>query len=94
MYEVGKVYIWQNMPGKHSYLNGTETTVVEPLKEVLASIAGTRAQWVWQQRTDTKCIDSHRYMGAMAGDLRPKNPPTGERLVRDLFEPKPVMEPA
>lgn len=92
MYEVGKVYIWQNMLGELSSLNGTECTVTGGAG-VFKTIKSCTSEMA--QPTDTKSPRSpNHYMAALKGNLRPKNPPAGERLVRDLFEPKPVMEPA
>lgn len=89
MYEVGKVYIWQNKKGVLSALNGQETTVLSGRVMAVSFIDGRRSL-CWP--TDTMWEFSA--VAADAGQLRPKNPPSGERLVRDLFEPKPVMAPA
>lgn len=90
MYEVGKVYIWQNMDGDCEFLNGDETIVIGLPSPAKAEADGQIHMF---QYTSTMW-DGFRCMAARAGQLRPKNPPSGEKKVRELFEPKPVMEPA
>ena len=92
MYEVGKVYIWQNCGGEFSVLNGTETIVLPGLVETF-SISSQSI--LIGQNTDTIWPDNWTgNVPATPGKLRPKNPPSGEQLIRTMFEPKPVMEPA
>ena len=92
MYEVGKVYIWQNVTERgYEYLNGSETTVIGPAKNMCSLISGETS---YAQETDSYCKRYKVNCSAKAGKLRPKNPPSGEQLVRDMFQPKPVMEPA
>lgn len=83
MYEIGRVYIWQNQSGVLAHLNGTETTVVGPVETHLDLITGKRLQG---QATDSTCPRDSNFYFAEAGDLRPKNPPAGERSVLDLFK--------
>jgi hypothetical protein len=93
MYEVGKVYVWQNQVGDCEYLNGSETTVIRPLgPRFKRPEYGIGIEKAWE--TDTKHRASGYCVEAYFGELRPKNPPPGEQLVRDLFEPKPAMVPA
>lgn len=79
MYEIGKVYVWQNLV-EYAYLNGTDTTVTSGPILALDVDSG---QFLRGQRTDTT-VDGITF-AAQAGDLRPKNPPPGEQLIRDLF---------
>jgi hypothetical protein len=82
MYEVGRVHIWQNQVGDWAYLNGTETTVTGPPK------------WYWNldgkkvlvQSTDTESPIRGHMIGAFPGDLRPRDTPSGERQVFDMFK--------
>jgi len=90
MYEVGKVYVWQNLR-EHTSVNGSETTVIGlPEKFELKGSGGVTITYC---ETDTILPDG-RVLYATHGELRPKSQPTGEQLVRDLFEPKPAMVPA
>lgn len=94
MYEIGKVYIWQNQAGAFAALNGTETTVIGP--PMRRPDALFNANTIFQE-TDTPPPDYLRAMvstNALAGpgDLRPKDPPPGERTVRAMFKlPEPVL---
>lgn len=92
MYEIGKVYIWQNQIGSMVYLNGTECSVVARPQRVWCVINKLHA---WGQQTDSPCPNEGNYYFAEPGDLRPKDPPptTGERSVMDLFR-VPKLEPA
>lgn len=93
-YKVGKVYIWQNQVGAFAYLNGKETTVVGP-KE-LAFHSGTfRLVEFWPTDTPCNCdVPEPHTLAAFRGDLRPKDPPSGEQKVMSWFKTKPVLEPA
>lgn len=88
MYEIGRVYIWQNQVAQFTHLNGTETTVTgPPVRGDL--LMWRRSSWYWP--TDTVVPLAYRLAGAdavfaEAGDLRPKNDPTGERGIMDLFK--------
>lgn len=86
-YEVGRVYVWQNMPGSMAFLNGTECTVTGPVECYQAA----NFYWYWGHPTDT--IASGAAIMARPGFLRPKDPPAGERSVLALFT-QPVLEPA
>lgn len=90
MYEVGKVYIWCNIPsGKWSFLNGQETTVMADAEWRWCSDTKDTS---WAQLTDTAVrLDGQRYLlAARAGRLRRKDPPPGELLVANLFK---ITEP-
>lgn len=92
MYEVGKVYIWQNQVGDYAFLNGTETTVTS--QRCLFYIpAMQRNMYGW--KTDSSPPPSQPpdgYMIAFAGDLRPKDPPSGEKSILELFTLMPELE--
>jgi len=90
MYEVGKVYIWHGLNNDGAFLNGRETMVTSKPHLVRDPRTGETAM---AQSTDT-FVNPGRCTAAKLGQLRPKNPPSGKKKVRDLFEPKPVMEPA
>jgi hypothetical protein len=95
MYEIGRVYIWQNQQGGRAWLNGLETMVLSNQLELAHSVSLGYARW--GQPTATKSRNPTVTLGyvlASKGDLRPKNPPTGEQKIRSMFEPKPVMEVA
>lgn len=91
MYEIGKVYIWQNQVGPMSSFNGQECTVLGPPIPLPVDIfggapgLGQMTDFVWE------------YLGvpyrafAVKGDLRPKNPPSGEQSILSLFT-QPVVE--
>lgn len=86
MYEIGRVYIWQNMPRSWAVLNGQETTVMKKPEATFTSSGGL----VTAQMTDTPVPFpgySAKYMAAKPGQLRPKEYPPGERKVRELFNP-------
>lgn len=87
MYVIGKVYIWQNLKGEMAYLNGSETIVMEAPK-----LYGL--QRVPRQRTDTR-HPTYPKLFALAdkGDLRLKEPPTGELSILELFKQL-QLEPA
>ncbi len=88
-YEIGKVYIWQNQVGEMAHLNGTECTVTDGVSMHWCLIS---RRWIAGQCTDSPCERGRTYV-AEAGDLRPKDPPTGERSILDLFK-LPELEPA
>lgn len=95
MYEINKIYVWQNQVGEYASLNGVETTVVsEAFDFTLHSTFETRIAW----QTDTYApgcprIEENR-MVAFVGDLRPKDPPSGEQKILELFNNVPELEPA
>ncbi len=81
MYEIGKVYIWQNQVGEYAVLNGTECTPVEP-----AGMWGlTKHSAILGQLVDTWWDGVPNGMVAFRDDLRPKNPPPGEQLINEMF---------
>jgi hypothetical protein len=84
MYEIGKVYVWRNATGRFAYLSGLETTVTGPAQWYEQLTTGRVFQG---QPTDSQ---SREYPGSVImaerGDLVPKDPPTGERSVYDLFK--------
>lgn len=81
MYEIGKVYIWQNQVRQYAKLNGTECTVVDEAKNFLMPDGRTARG----QLTDTPGSNPANRMFAERGDLRPKNPPSGEQLINEMF---------
>ena len=84
MYEIGRVYIWQNQT--RFAINGTECTV---LSKPIYFLDDDTGRLEIGQETDT-WIDGLQIM-AEPGDLRPKSPPSGEQSIRDLFA-NPVIE--
>lgn len=90
MYEIGRVYVWQNLKSG-AHLNGTECVVLGPVRRLRCPNTGD----IWMgQETDTIDPLDGQVVYAEKGKLRPKNPPTGEQKIRSMFEPKPVMEVA
>lgn len=80
MYELGRVYIWQNQFGEMAHLNDTETTVLT--RPLAVNTDGGRR--IVAQVTDSPAPPG-MYTMAEPGDLRPKNPPSGERKINDMF---------
>lgn len=86
-YEIGVVYVWQNQVGEYSHLNGRETMVTGPATDAYD------AQWrrfrAWP--TDTPPVNQRPpgridwIQFAEAGDLRRKQPPTGEESILRMF---------
>lgn len=71
MYEIGKVYVWQNLR-EYAHLNGTETTVTGPLEAFnYKHLPGVH---FWYCETDT-VLDDGWVLWASRNELRPKNPP-------------------
>lgn len=88
MYQVDRVYIWQNQVGELAYLNGTETTVIDAEMRFLTPEGRSERGWP----TDTtKVVDGVVWVYfAQAGDLRPKDLPPGEQSILNLFkQPEP-----
>lgn len=84
MYEIGKVYIWQNCTGLYAHLNGTETTVTGAPSSGFDVVTNTPTHW--GQETDTPAFfPGASFIWAERGDLRPKNPPPGEQLINEMF---------
>ncbi len=85
-YEVGKVYIWQNVVrADYLYLNGQETVVIGTPKTYKETPEGAP---VVAQMTDTPSNLPGKYLAAQAGRLRRKDPPPGEQTITDLFKEK------
>ena len=87
-YEVGKIYVWKNRIGEWSQLNGTETTVIGNVIE--ASYANNSSRKALAQETDT--IFNGNIMSADKYSLRPKNPPSGEKSISEMFSKPYVKE--
>lgn len=84
LYEIGPIYIWQNQVGEYAHINGSECKVVAPV-----SVWGKRRKPRLAQETDTpiKCKDGiWSTMMAEPGDLRRKEFPPGELLIKALFK--------
>jgi len=79
-YEVGKVYVWQNLVGIDECLNGTETVVTGDAEK--AHYIGVGPIWVHPTET---LLCTGRIAYAAQGALRPKNPPSGEQSIADMF---------
>ena len=91
MYQLNTVYIWQNQVGKYAVLNGTETTV---LGGPYQPDENDEVVW-WETNTlpPDETDPNEWFMTAYVGDLRPKDPPSGEKSILELFT-LPVLEPA
>ncbi|WP_426078680.1 hypothetical protein [Janthinobacterium sp. PSPC3-1] len=84
LYEVGRVYVWQNQRAPYERLNGMETTVTSGI--VVKTLHGEQH---CGQKTDTIGQRTGKPILAEMGDLRPLNPPPGEQSVLELFnQPK------
>jgi hypothetical protein len=83
-YEIGPVYIWQNQVGAYAFYNGTECRVVGPRQPFLSVLSGG-VEEAWP--TDAAPPSGRSYsVFAGPGDLRRRDPPpSGERLVLELF---------
>lgn len=88
-YEIGKIYIWRNTPNVVTRLHGQETTVLSGPIEATRLSDGVRLT-CWM--TDTKGLRGQP-VAATLGQLRLKNPPSGERSVLRMFN-NPTLEPA
>jgi hypothetical protein len=80
-YEVGRVYVWQNLQGAFAYLNGKETTVTGDAKMHSDRFGNHEVG----QTTDTSTGDGGFFI-AGKGMLRPRRPPPGEQSVLDMFK--------
>lgn len=80
MYEIGRVYIWQNQTHETAHLNGQETTVLSGP----ATYRTTSGKLIVAQMTDTY-PDIGAGVVAAPGDLRPKDRPPGELKIFDMF---------
>jgi hypothetical protein len=93
MYKVGEVYVWQNQSGINAYLNGTECAVTQGPDPFFCE---TEKKIVDGWDTDSPLppgVSSDLVMVAFEGDLRPKEPPSGEKSILNLFK-QPMLEPA
>ena len=91
VYEVGRIYTWQNLEGEFAPLNGAETTVTGYMITYFNKWS-KKLETGWP--TDTICKRNGEPFRAVAlvGHLRPKNePPKGEQIIRDLFIPSPEL---
>jgi hypothetical protein len=94
MYEVGKVYIWQNQVGECAALNGTETTVLEgPFVWITTVTQARQTGWLTDSYLPGEEKNDPNQMVAFFGDLRLKDPPNGEKIIMELFK-QPEMETA
>lgn len=84
LYEVGRVYVWQNQRWPFERLNGLQTIVTGNIEHF--DVIGRNGQ-----ETDTIWQSGGSPMIAEAGDLRAKNPPPGELSVLNQFK---CQEPA
>jgi hypothetical protein len=84
MYEVDRIYIWQNQVGEFAYLNGRETTVVGPMTIFQYRGRETRAAG-WPTDTPVPNGSVSEYIFAGPRDLRRKDPPSGERSILAMF---------
>lgn len=82
MYEVGKVHVWVRTSPEHSYLIGQETTVKTGIVEFV-DING-KIHHGWMTDTPARGLEGY-FIFAAAGELRPKNPPSGEKSIMDQF---------
>lgn len=85
-YALGPVYIWQNCLEEWSQLNGTETTVIGNVEEYGYVNNNKKSP---AQLTDT--VFKGQNMCADCYQLRPKNPPSGEKSISEMFS-KPYMK--
>lgn len=85
-YQVGAVYIWQNLVNMSEY-NGAECTVIGNIEEYLSKYDGKK---YIGQMTDEVMDGCHVMAGK--GYLRPKNPPSGEKSISEMFSKPYVKE--
>lgn len=86
-YALGPVYIWQNCVKEFEKLNGTETIVIGNVQDCEYFGTTVTAQG---QLTDT--IFNGTIMAADKHSLRPKNPPSGEKSISEMFSKPYVKE--
>lgn len=82
MYEVGRVYIWVKTSLEHEFLIGQETTFKTGLVAFL-DING-KVHYGWMTDTPAPGLEGYCIFAA-AGELRPKNLPSGEKSIMDQF---------
>lgn len=88
IYEIGRVYIWQNLK-IDTHLNGKETTVIGNIKKYQDISTGVL---YYAQDTDTPPEDGEEFAPAEEGQLRPKFPPSGEKSISEMFSKPYVKE--
>ncbi len=89
MYKTNTIYVWQNQVGDHAYLNGTECTVTGGKERFLAAQDN---DWHEGWPTDTEIPNPlWGVCYALAGDLREKDMPSGERMICDMFIPRKLL---
>jgi hypothetical protein len=82
MYQIGKVYTWQNQVGGDEWMNGLETTVTGAKVRYVDVFGAVIEGWPTDMSEQPNCI-----IIAMPGDLRPRGePPSGEQIVTELFD--------
>lgn len=92
MYEINRIYIWQNLVGKFAHLNGVETTVTGEC--IVLGLEGGSVIVMWPTDTTIPGSKGECFLFAEKGDLRPKYPPSGEESILSLFTLTPELEPA
>lgn len=85
-YEVGVVYIWQNLI-EHCTHNGKECTIIGDIQEFVCEYDGKTHLG---QKTDE--IENGNNIMALKGQLRLKNPPSGEKSISEMFSKPYVKE--
>lgn len=92
MYEINKVYIWQNQVGKYAVLNGTETTVIDgPFAPNQEFINKKDPWWETNSLPPGETDLNEHYMIAHPGDLRLKEPPSGQVKILEMFKHQPEL---
>jgi len=83
-YEIGVVYVWQNQTGSCAWANGTECVVTAPGRSYI-SITG-QVRYGWPTDTVHPEYPPMCTVMALAGDLRRKQPPSGELSIIRMFD--------
>jgi hypothetical protein len=95
VYEVGKVYIWQNQVGEDAFLNDQETTVLAGPWDFIHKLDGKRfTGWLTDTYDPNYPHDPGNRIIALAGDLRPKDSPKGEQKIMAMFKTNKELETA
>lgn len=84
-YQIGKVYIWQNLVNEYQY-NGKECTVIGNIEEYIDVYGNKKIG----QMVDEMWDGAHVMVGK--GYLRPKFPPSGEKSISEMFSKPYVKE--
>lgn len=87
-YALGPVYIWQNLK-RATHLNGKETIVIGDIQLCCDLLTG---ELFYAQDTDTPPEEGEDFSGAEEGQLRLKNPPSGEKSISEMFSKPCVKE--